>query len=78
MENVNLLPTALLAAVIMGFVQLITRLWPKTNSMQVTLAVSLVVTIVSFISVEAIGYLEAIIAVFGQVFVYDVATKTVK
>ena len=78
MENVNLIPATLLAALIMGFVQLITRLWPKVNAMQVTLIVSFVVSIVSFISVEAIGYLEVLLAVFGQVFIYDAATKTFK
>jgi hypothetical protein len=78
MENVNLVPTALLAALIMGFVQLITRLWPKTNSMQVTLIVSLVISVVSFVWVDAIGYIEILLAVFGQVFVYDAVTKTFK
>jgi hypothetical protein len=78
MENLNVLPTALLATIILGFVQLITRLWPKTNAMQVTLIVSAVVTVIGFVWVDSIGYLEAILAIFGQVFVYDTATKTFK
>jgi hypothetical protein len=78
MENVSLIETGALAAMILFVVQLITYFAPKVNKMHVTLGVSLVLSILSFVSIEAIGYLEAVLAVLGQVFVYDVATKTVK
>jgi hypothetical protein len=78
MENVGLIEVGALATLIMGIVQLIVGFIPNVNKRVVTLVVSLVLSVIAIVSVETIGYIEAILAVLGQVFVYDFIVQPIR
>jgi ABC-type glucose/galactose transport system permease subunit len=69
--------TAVLAALILAFTQLIVRIFPKANAMNVTLAVTVVVGILAYTVSESVEVLTIILALATQVLGYDVVTKSI-
>ena len=68
---------AVIASLILAFTQLITRMYPKVNSMNVTLIVTVVIGVLAFTVSDSIEILTIIIALVSQVFGYDLITKSI-
>jgi uncharacterized membrane protein (DUF441 family) len=68
---------AVLASLILAFTQLITRMYPKLNSMNVTLIVTVVIGVLAFTVSGSIDILTVVLALVSQVFGYDLVTKSI-
>jgi asparagine N-glycosylation enzyme membrane subunit Stt3 len=68
---------AVIAALILAFTQLITRMFPKVNAMNTTIIVTVVVGVLGFTVSESIDIMTIIIALVSQVFGYDLVTKSI-
>ena len=68
---------AVLASLILAFTQLITRMYPKLNAMNVTLIVTVVIGVLAFTVSDSINILTVGLALESQVFGYDLVTKSI-